>query len=213
LPVYATAGTLEQSRLHHDVAALRRPIRSGEPFTVCSGGFLVEAFHLPHDAREPVGFVIEDRAGHRLGVVSDLGSRSRLAWGRLRDLDVLVIEANHDLQMLRDGPYPWHLKQRVASRHGHLSNPDAALGVEELLSDRLRHVVLYHLSQTNNTPALAAQAVGETLDRLGSGAELIMTRQDEPTPWITVESPRPLGGNEEGLPLRAPTHVQLTLAL
>jgi len=184
----ATAGTL--SRVALGESAKASTIRSGEPFE--AAGFEVEPFRLPHDAREPVGFVIEDRQGRRLGVVHDLGSRSRLAWGRLRDLDALVIETNHDLQRLRNGPYPWYLKQRVASRHGHLSNHDAALGVEELLCDRLRHVVLYHLSQTNNSPALAYQAVAERLDVCGSEAEILLTRQDEATPWIELHGVSPL---------------------
>lgn len=189
---YATAGTLSGLALGGDAPA--STIRSGDPFE--AAGFQVEAFRLPHDAREPVGFVIEDREGRRLGVVHDLGSRTQLAWGRLRDLDALVIETNHDLHRLRTGPYPWYLKQRVASRHGHLSNDDAALGVEELLSDRLRHVVLYHLSRTNNSPALAYQAVAEKLDARGSEAEIILTRQDEATPWIELGSISPLGTPE-----------------
>ncbi len=211
--VYATAGTLSGVALPESAAP--RPIRSGEPFE--AAGFCVEAFRLPHDAREPVGYVIEDREGCRLGVVSDLGSRTRLAWGRLHDLDALVIETNHDLQKLRGGPYPWHLKQRVASRHGHLSNDDAALGVEELVSERLRHVVLYHLSQTNNSPALAAQAVAERLDACGSEAEIVLTRQDEATPWIELRSPpAPRKSAERFRTERgdeAPADGQLALAL
>lgn len=185
IPLYATAGTLEGAKLGGEARGAARTIRSGEAFE--AGGFFVEAFTIPHDAREPVGFVIEDRQGVRLGAAYDLGARTRLAWGRLSELDVLVIEANHDLQMLRNGPYPWHLKQRVASRYGHLSNADAALGVEELLSERLRKVVLYHLSTTNNDPALAAQAVGAQLDASGSAAELVVTAQDESTPWVELE--------------------------
>jgi phosphoribosyl 1,2-cyclic phosphodiesterase len=185
IPVYATAGTFAGIRWS-DRGQRRdlRTIRSGEPFH--TPGFRIEAFRLPHDAREPVGFVIEDEPGSRLGLAADLGSRSQLAWGRLRDLDCLVIETNHDLQMLRTGPYPWHLKQRVASRHGHLSNHDAAAGLDELVGDRLRSVVLYHLSRTNNLPALAAGEVGEKLAAVGSRAEIVLTRQDEPTPWIEV---------------------------
>ncbi len=190
LPIYATQGTLDGCGFGTEVMALARTVRSGRPFEVpAASGFLVEAFGLPHDAREPVGYVIEDEEGSRLGLVSDLGSRTQLAWGRLRDLDCLVIESNHDLQMLRTGPYPWYLKQRVASRHGHLSNYEAAAGVVELLGDRLRSVVLYHLSRTNNLPALAAQAMGERLDREGSAAQIIVTSQDQPTPWLEVHRP------------------------
>lgn len=183
--IHATAGTLRGSRLGEIASKSARTIRSGEPFEVA--GFYVEPFELPHDAQEPVGFVIEDGAGRRLGVATDLGARSRLAWGRLSELDGLVLEANHDVQMLRNGPYPWHLKQRVASRHGHLSNRDAALGAAELVCDRLQQVVLYHLSRTNNEPALAMEEVGEALDKAGSSADLVVTYQDEPTPWIELE--------------------------
>ena len=190
LPVYATQGTLDGCAFRTEVMALARTVRSGHPFEVPEApGFRIEAFGVPHDAREPVGYVIEDDEGSRVGLVSDLGSRSQLAWGRLHDLDCLVIESNHDLQMLRTGPYPWYLKQRVASRHGHLSNHEAAAGVVELLGDRLSSVVLYHLSGTNNLPALAVQAMGERLDRAGSPAQIIVSRQDEPTPWLTVERP------------------------
>jgi phosphoribosyl 1,2-cyclic phosphodiesterase len=183
LPAYATAGTLKHVVLEAPEAGVH-VVRSGEPFEVA--GFRIECFSVPHDASEPVGFTVEDSAGRRLGVVADLGSRTQLAWGRLRDLDCLVLETNHDLHMLRSGPYPWALKQRVAGRHGHLSNDDAAAGLPELVSDRLRSVVLYHLSRTNNLPVLAAQAVGEMLDRCGSPAEIVLTRQDGPTGWIEI---------------------------
>ncbi len=188
--VFATAGTLEKQKLDAERPNERNVIRSGEPFEVRNADgditFRVEPFSVPHDAREPVGYVVEDAAGHRLGLAADLGCRSQLAWGRLRDLDLLIIEANHDLQMLRNGPYPWHLKQRVASRHGHLSNREAAEGIQDLCSDRLRSVVLYHLSRTNNQPALAAQTMGERLASIGAQADVIVTRQDEPGEWISV---------------------------
>ncbi len=192
LPFYATAGTLAATRLSPESAAHGRAIRSGEPFEAQGRdgacGFRVEAFGIPHDAREPVGYRIEDDQGFRLGLVADLGSRSQLAWGRLRDLDALVLETNYDLQMLRQGPYPWHLKQRVAGRHGHLSNQEAAEGLPELVNDRLQLVVLYHLSRTNNLPALAAQAVGEKLEREGARARLALTYQNEPSPWLSLDT-------------------------
>lgn len=192
LTIWATAGTLRGARLVCDTLPFEdlpppppsRVVRSGQPFEV--PGFRVEAFGVPHDAAEPVGFVIEDEAGHRLGLLSDLGSRTQLAWGRLRDLDCLILETNHDLTMLRGGPYPWHLKQRVASRHGHLSNADAAAGLPELIGDRLRAVVLYHLSRTNNLPALAFDSVAEILDREGASPEVVVSNQFEPTAWIEV---------------------------
>ncbi|MCH9648612.1 MAG: MBL fold metallo-hydrolase [Deltaproteobacteria bacterium] len=181
-PVFGTEGTL-------DGLSMRAPgevFRSGHAFELC--GFEVEPFAIPHDAREPVGLVLESKAGRRMGLAADLGSRTQLAWARLRDLDMLILETNHDLEMLRSGPYPWVLKQRVAGRHGHLSNTDAAEGIPELLSDRLEEIVLYHLSQTNNLPALAASTVGEALDRSGSAAVVTVSSQGEPTRWIEVAS-------------------------
>lgn len=190
LPIYATRGTLEHLALDPADGYTIHEVRSGRPFEIGRGspGFRVECFSIPHDAREPVGFTVEDEAGRRLGLASDLGCRSQLAWGRLRDLDFLVLETNHDLQMLRGGPYPWHLKQRVASRHGHLSNREAAEGIAELVSDRLAAVLLYHLSRTNNSPTLAAQTMGEALSTVGSSAQVILTDQNEPTPWVEIPS-------------------------
>ena len=194
LPVFATEGTLRHARLSDGAARFGRAIYSGRPFE--AAGFRVEPFAVPHDAHEPVGFVLEDARGCRLGLAADLGTRSRLAWGRLRELDALILETNHDLQMLRSGPYPWVLKQRVAGRHGHLSNSDAADGLVELLGDRLATVVLYHLSRTNNRPELAAEAVGERLERAGSDVRIVLTRQDRPTDWVTVADSSPPSAEE-----------------
>ena len=184
LEVYATAGTLGEL----DIEAKGIPtrvIRSGEALEI--GNFVVEPFDIPHDAREPVGFVVEDNAGHRVGLAADLGTWSQLVWGRLTDLDALVLETNHDLEMLRSGPYPWPLKQRVAGRHGHLSNDEAARGLPDLLSERLKWVVLYHLSRTNNLPALALEAVGEAVSRSGAAAQICVSDQTRPTPWLDLQ--------------------------
>ncbi|HKH50153.1 MAG TPA: MBL fold metallo-hydrolase [Thermoanaerobaculia bacterium] len=186
VPVYGTEGTLVGTPLREEAARSAVLIRSGVPREVA--GFWIEPFTLPHDAREPVGVVVEDSQGRRVGLVADLGCRTSLAWGRLHDLDVLILETNHDLDMLRNGPYPWSLKQRVAGRHGHLSNREAAEGLPELINDRLRWVVLYHLSRTNNLPALAAAAIGEALDRERCPAQLAVSEQDHPTPWLEVTS-------------------------
>jgi phosphoribosyl 1,2-cyclic phosphodiesterase len=184
VPVLATAGTREGAGLKEDRFRSTIVIRSGEPREVA--GFVIEPFLIPHDAAEPVGFVVETPSGRRLGLVADIGCRTSLAWGRLRDLDVLLLETNHDLDMLRNGPYPWSLKQRVAGRHGHLSNREAAEGLPELMGSRLSWVALYHLSRTNNLPALAAAAIGEALDREGCSARLAVTEQFHPTPWLEV---------------------------
>jgi phosphoribosyl 1,2-cyclic phosphodiesterase len=170
-------------------------IRSGVPLEI--GDFVVEPFAVPHDAREPVGLVVEGPGGQRLGLVSDLGTRSRLAWARLRGVDVLLLETNHDLEMLRNGPYPWSLKQRIASGHGHLSNRAAAEGIPELASERLAWVVLYHLSRTNNLPALACAAVVERLQAEGCAAEVALSTQFEPTAWLEAGGGMPVRTQSE----------------
>ena len=181
--VYATAGTLEEvdlpaAEVEAHVVASGRPVRAGS--------FVIEPFDVPHDAREPIGLVVDDEVGRRIGVVADLGTRSRLAWGCLTELDALILESNHDLNMLRSGPYPWPLKQRVASRHGHLSNREAAEGISELDTHHMQWLVLYHLSRTNNMPALALESAAEALSRNGSPAQLCVANQFEPTPWMEV---------------------------
>lgn len=184
LPIYATQGTLGATSLRPEMRQRAVRIQSGVPVEVA--GFELEPFAIPHDAFEPVGVVLTDGAGRRFGLAADLGYRSRLAWGRMGELDLVVLETNHDLEMLRSGPYPWPLKQRIAGRHGHLSNREAAEGLPELCSDRLQWVVLYHLSQTNNDPALALDVVQETLAETGSAARAEVSFQDRPTPWLEV---------------------------
>lgn len=211
--VWATQGTLDGAKLSDKARQRTHVLRSGEPCEVA--GFQIEPFSVPHDAREPVGFIVEDSTGRRLGLVADLGARTRLAWSKLRDLDVLILETNHDLQMLRNGPYPWSLKQRVASRHGHLSNADAALGIQEALEttgDRLQMLVCYHLSRTNNDPDLAAAVVGEMLDRESSGARVIVTHQAEPTDWLEIAEPTaPKVTRQLSQPASHPASHQLSL--
>jgi phosphoribosyl 1,2-cyclic phosphodiesterase len=184
LAVYATEGTLKALHWSREARPRLHAITPGWPYEIA--GFEVEAFPVPHDASDPVGVVVADRAGARIGFVSDLGCWSRLAGARLQDIDLLVLESNHDLEMLRRGPYPWALKQRVASRHGHLSNQQAAEALPELVSDRLRSIVLYHLSRSNNEPALAVEAVTSALDRLGSTARVTLTEQSRPSSWMEV---------------------------
>lgn len=183
VPVYATRGTLSRLRLPK-FAPDSVVLRAGQALEV--GPFRLDPFAVSHDAREPIGMVIETDAGHRLGVAADLGVRDREAWSRLRDLDAMVLESNHDLEMLMRGPYPWRLKQRIAGDRGHLSNADAASGVTELVGDRLAWVVLYHLSKVNNRPAIAEETVGEALAKVGARAELHVSSQTVPLPWMDV---------------------------
>ena len=117
----------------------------------------MSAFPITHDAAAPVGYVIETDEG-KIGIATDLGIATRLVTQRLQDCRVLILESNHDEEMLRDGPYPWPLKQRIRSQHGHLSNTAAARLLADLLGSGLEAVFLAHLSETNNLPSLPKRA-------------------------------------------------------
>ena len=126
------------------------------------GDLLIQPFPVPHDAREPVQFLLSD-GSRRLGVLTDLGCSTPHVEQILDGCQALVLECNHDADMLRDGNYPRHLKQRIASRLGHLDNTAAAALLAALDHHPLQHVVAAHLSQQNNTPQLARQALAAVL--------------------------------------------------
>ncbi len=166
VPIFTTAATLAAAGIERrDVCGLRA-IEPGGSFTI--GDLTVRPFSVPHDAADNIGLVVECE-GKRLGYATDLGHASTLATERLQDCDVLVIEANHDEELLRSGPYPWSVKQRILSRHGHLSNEEMGGVVESAVSDRTRHILLAHLSETNNDPALASRICRRALERAGRG--------------------------------------------
>jgi phosphoribosyl 1,2-cyclic phosphodiesterase len=153
--------------------------RAGNGFSV--GDIAVSSFTIPHDAADPVGFVFEVE-GVRMGLATDLGYIPPNVQQRLKGCDVLMIESNHDLEMLRDGPYPWSVKQRVMSRVGHLSNDAAAGFLEKNYDGGATYVVLAHLSESNNLPELARVAAERALrERMSLLAnKLILARQDQP---------------------------------
>jgi phosphoribosyl 1,2-cyclic phosphodiesterase len=156
LPAYLTQGTL--SRLP---ASAGRPsrvevFRAGQPFTV--GDLCVTAFTVPHDATEPVGFVIEHE-GLRLGICTDLGTGTDVIEQQLRGCQALILEANHDSDLLWTGPYPGFLKKRIAGRFGHLSNQQTLDLLRSLHHSALQTVVLAHLSEVNNTPEVVRRAM------------------------------------------------------
>ncbi len=122
----------------------------------------IRSFPLTHDAAAPVGFTIESHEG-KIGIATDLGIATRLVAERLKGSRVLILESNHDEDMLRDGPYPWHLKQRIRSHHGHLSNIASSELLKDLLWDGLEAVFLAHLSEVNNCPDRAASCAREIL--------------------------------------------------
>lgn len=143
-------------------------IRAGEPFAV--GAIRVEPFTVPHDAREPVQFVLGDGA-RRLGVLTDLGASTAHVEKMLSGCDALVLETNHELDLLWSGDYPKWLKERIAGPFGHLDNASSGRLLAALDRTRLKHVVAAHLSQQNNTAELAraalAQALGCSEDWIG----------------------------------------------
>jgi len=123
---------------------------------------LIDPFPITHDTVDPVGIVIESHEG-RIGSATDLGLATRLVKEKLKGCRALVLESNHDEEMLANGPYPWHLKQRIKSRHGHLSNSEAADLLADVLGPGLESVFLAHLSEVNNHPEMALDAFRKTL--------------------------------------------------
>ncbi len=129
------------------------------------GPFRIHPFSVPHDCADPVGFRFS-MGTCRLGIATDLGTVTGLVATVLADLQILVLESNHDPTMLRDGPYPWELKQRVRGRLGHLSNFDTAHLLQRIFSDELQTVILAHMSQTNNRAELALDCARASLKEL-----------------------------------------------
>ncbi len=134
--------------------------QAGECFSV--GTLAVRSFTIPHDAVDPVGFCIT-ADGRRIGVATDLGYMPDSVKIHLRAVDFLLLESNHDIEMLKVGPYPWSVKQRVMGRNGHLSNEVVSQFIANDMDCTLRTLVLGHLSEHNNHPALAHQAAQRAL--------------------------------------------------
>jgi len=153
--------------------------QSGQPFDI--GDIAVSPFTIPHDAADPVGFVFRAE-GVRMAFATDLGYIPPNVKAQLKGVDLLLLESNHDLEMLRDGPYPWQVKQRVLSRVGHLSNDAAAEFLENSYDGQAAHIVLAHLSESNNLPELARLAAERALGGRTSlfGPGLVLAEQHCP---------------------------------
>ncbi|MFV0437569.1 MAG: MBL fold metallo-hydrolase [Desulfopila sp.] len=145
----------------------------------------VRSFPVAHDTADPVGFVIGNGRKY-LGYCTDTGSVSKLMELRLSGCHALILEFNHNLEMLKNGPYPEPLKQRVRSRHGHLANGDAACFLKKLLHRNLQTVVLAHISETNNRAALAMAAARATIGAAET-IELLVAEQGRATPLISLD--------------------------
>lgn len=155
LPVY----TLEITVEHCSLGNLKcvHYFQKGQTFRI--NRLSIHPFDTPHDAADSVGFVIT-RGDKKIGIATDLGVITNVVRQHLCDCNILILEANHDPDMLLNGPYPWYLKQRIKSRDGHLSNYDCRAFLDEIMHDELEHVILAHLSEANNTPEKVLETVG-----------------------------------------------------
>jgi phosphoribosyl 1,2-cyclic phosphodiesterase len=184
--LHASAGTVSGSE--HFADATVNAFTTGDVLSI--GRADVATVGVSHDATEPVGFVVTDReSGARAAVIYDLGVATKEVRDAVRDVDVLVIEANHDEGMLRGGPYPRYLQNRIASRSGHLSNRASAALCAEAAHGGLNHVVLAHLSETNNEHGVATAAVGAALGRTRFRGTLSAAAQHAPVgPFCAKQS-------------------------
>jgi phosphoribosyl 1,2-cyclic phosphodiesterase len=180
VPVWLSFGTLRAvQRDCHGVAVTL--CRDGDRLTI--GELEVSPYTVPHDAREPVQYVISNGRA-RLGVLTDAGQSTPHMVQVLGGCDALVLECNHDREMLANSSYPYSLKQRIGGAYGHLSNDTAAEILSLLDRSRLQRIVGAHLSQQNNTPQLARQALEGVV---GAGPEIMIACQADGFDWIEIQ--------------------------
>ena len=181
--LYASEATLDTPEVQAAEMERMEPITAGEPFTI--GDISITPFTIPHDAADPLGFVIEAE-GIKFGHVTDIGFPTELARHHLRGCHAMVLESNHDRDMLINGPYPWPVKQRIMSRTGHLENADAAGLLADVMHSDLQTVLLAHLSQENNSPDSAASSAEAVIEEKANGhrPKVIVTRQNTPSETI-----------------------------
>lgn len=161
LPIYLSRSIEKKVAAGYGVHDIRT-FNSGSTFQI--DNLVVHPFAVSHDAADPVGFTIGQN-GSRIGVATDLGAVTSRLKDNLKDCHLLILEANHDSDMLINGPYPWYLKRRIQSRSGHLSNEQSRHLLMELQHQGLKHVILAHLSQTNNAPHKVLAEVSRALTR------------------------------------------------
>lgn len=179
LPVWLTAGTQVMAQDLDGVET--QVIDSHAAFAV--DALEIQPFPVPHDAREPVQYVFGD-GNRRLGVLTDTGSSTPHIEAMLAQVDALILECNHDLDMLENGPYPPSLKRRVAGRFGHLENGQSARLLDRLKHDKLQCVMAAHVSRKNNTEALARRALAQAL--CCADEDVRVACQSTGFDWITI---------------------------
>lgn len=182
LPVHANEGTFAGGE--KKMGKLHRRVEFETGTLLQMQDLEVRSFRISHDTLDPVGYLISD-GRVSLACCTDTGKVSHLISRRLSGCSAIILEFNHDPLMLKTGPYPLFLKQRVRSSHGHLANEDAATFLKTLVHDRLQHIILAHLSETNNTADLALKSAASVLEEKYLSS-LIVARQDKPTPLFDL---------------------------
>ena len=165
-----------------------------EPFFFDTGDFIqvgsliIQPFNSPHDAVDSCNFLIHpvDNDKKQLLLATDLGFAHNLLKNNLKKATTIIIESNHDVKMLKDGPYEWYLKQRILSKTGHLSNEQATILMQEVLEDKHERIILAHLSEINNTPTLAYSQMKKMLDSVKANADLQVSSQYEQTKLFLI---------------------------
>ena len=178
LPAYLNRGTF--ANLHNSVGSLTEKVEfaTGRSFSV--EDLIIHPFAISHDAADPVGFTLEN-GSVKIGLCTDLGAATQLVRRRLRDCKALILEANHDVHMLNNGPYPWPIKQRIRSRSGHLSNEQSGKVLTQVFSEGLKQVVLAHVSETNNCPGMVLSTFINVLPRdMREHLRLVLASQQDP---------------------------------
>jgi len=184
VPIYATSGSLEK---------MDKILRGDEQLITIEGGVSfkiglmeIQPFSVSHDALDPVQFCIMS-GRKKIAIATDLGFVSTLVAQRIKDSNLIVIEANYDAEMLRKGSYPWELKQRINGKKGHLSNRNAADIVFNMTKNGIPKVVLAHISKENNRSDLAEKAVRELFEKYDKKLGfLLKASQNEPTPILEI---------------------------
>lgn len=182
VPIYCNSGTAEALRTNW-LADYPHWHLFGTGSAFILKDIEVRSFYVPHDAIDPVAFTFLSNEGS-IGLITDLGYAPKLALERIRDVHTLVIETNHNEKLLQDSQRPWSVKQRILSRHGHLSNEAAARSVAAIGGDQLRRVILGHLSRDCNRPDVALEA----MHRIGrTGIDFHCAEQDKVSPVFVIE--------------------------
>lgn len=191
VPVFISEATRDECRFAGGGDGIRwgETISSSQPFQV--GELDFHPFTIPHDGVDTFAFTVTS-ANVKVGIVTDLGYITQLVAERLRGADFVMIESNHDRDMLKVGPYPWPLKQRIASNTGHLSNDETSRWLREDFDGRAQHIVLAHLSRQCNHPELARLSALQALDERGplfypdAERRITVAHHDRPTEWFEL---------------------------